>query len=538
MVAFPSLEDLFVGTLHDTGSDMWGKYDYSDDNVSSFSKLKNLRVLECDKLETMIPPAMLNRMRNLEAVYIGGCKSLINVFPSSIARDLIHLKSLEVSGCELLTEIIGPDEQEITDSIVFPDLTRLQLCDLPSLTSFWCYLTGEDNSYKVEFPNLVDLDLWCEKFSLGAKELGMDVFTCQRLKRLTLRNCGYSTALALSIFKSLQQLQSMEIYNSTLLEEIVEDVKGDEASGMDKETLTLPQLKYLRLENLPNIKSFILNSNYECHMPALTEVKIHKCGISTLFTFSSLRSLPQLQELEISNCALLEEIVEGARGDEASGMDKKTITLFKLRSVILSYLPNLKNFIHSANYKCHMPALTKVAIYDCGFSTLFTLSDLRKLHQLAEIDVSDCRLLESIADDVGNDETSFKDDTIITFSQLTKIHLQSLPSLKCFSSSSSYTFSMPKLNDFSMQSCPQMEYFTFLKASTPMARVSVNWKVWKHIPDLNDYIRKRCERRSRLSGSVGKSRCSAQELEKESERVEEEQPEEDTKENDQLLIQQ
>lgn len=78
-----------------------------------------------------------------------------------------------------------------------------------------------------------------------------------------------------------------------------------------------------------------------------------------------------------------------------------------------------------------------------------------------------------------------------------------------------------------------MEYFTYLKASTPLARVSVSSEVWEHIPDLNGYIRQKCKRESSSSDSVENLSYSAQELETESERVEEQQPE-DTKENDQL----
>ncbi|KAL8110380.1 hypothetical protein AgCh_026194 [Apium graveolens] len=474
MVAFPSLEDL--STWEVAVSELWGKY-YCD-GVSSFCKLKKLRVWLCDEMETVIPPAMLNRMRDLETIRIWNCKSLRNVFPPCIARDLIHLKSMEVDKCELLTEIIGVDEQEITDGIVFPELSYLCLDILPNFTSFRCYQTGEDNNYKVQFPNLVNLYLVCKEIKLGAK----DDFTCQQLERLRISNCGYSIALALSVFRSLQQLQELEICASPFLEEIVEDVRGGEASDMDKNTITLPRLKYFTLEDLPNLKSCILNSNYECHMPALTKVKVANCGISALFTFSALRSLPQLQELEISNCSKLGEIVEGARGDESSGMDKKTITLFQLRSLILLDLPNLESLISNATYECQMPALTKVEIDNCGVSTLFTCSISRKLQQLTKLDVSNCRWLKSIVDDVGNDETSSADDTVITFSGLTELHLLSLPSLKCFSSTSSYTFSMPKLNDVAMESCSRMEYFTLLKASMPMARVSVGWMEWENTP--------------------------------------------------------
>ncbi|KAL8110378.1 hypothetical protein AgCh_026192 [Apium graveolens] len=415
MVSFPSMEVFIASELKDTASDIWGKHYCSDVNVSSFCKLKSLSLYYCNQLETtVIPPAMLSRMRDLETIRIRHCNTLKNVFPPCIARDLIHLKELDVTNCELLREIIGVDEQETTDGIVFPELTDLCLDKLPNMTSFWCYQTGE-------------------------------------------------------VFRSLQQLQLLNIHDSTILEEIVEDVRGGEASDMDKKTIKLLQLKSFTLTDLPNIRSIIINSNYKCRMPALTKVKVANCGVSTLFTFSALRSLPQLQELQILNCSKLEEILEGVRGDEASGMDKKTIRLLHLRSLILIDLPNLESLISSVNYECRMPALTMVKIDNCGLSTLFTCSVSRKLRQLASLDVSNCSSLKSIVDDVGNDKASLTDNTF---------------------------------------------------------KLCFHEKVWEHIPDLNNYIRKNCKRGSNSSDIVKKLSSSAQQLEAEIERVEEEQAEE------------
>ncbi|KAK1371255.1 hypothetical protein POM88_037347 [Heracleum sosnowskyi] len=413
VVVFPSLEYFLGNVLAETVSDIWGEYYHSEDNVSSFCNLKTLKVYQFQKLETVIPPAMLNRMRNLESIHIRDCTSLRNVFPPCIARDLIRFKSMVVSHCGVMTEIIGADEQEINDGIVFPELTVLQLEYLPKLTSFWCYQTRGDNNYRVEFPNLVNLELKCEEINLGS--FGMDYFTCPRLEVL----------------------------------------------------------------------------------------KVGKCGYSTLFTFSALTSLPQLQELEISDCSLLEEIVEGARGGEDSATDKKTITVLQLKSIILTDLPNLKSFISSVNYEFHMPDLKKVNINNCGFSTLFTCSFFRKLHQLAELYVSKCLLLECIVDDVGDDdETSFTDDKTITFSGLADFQLAWLPILKCFSSSSSYAFSMPALSIFLLHHCPRIEFFTFLKTSTSTVRVYTELGIWESTPYLNDYIKQKYKRGSSLSDSA------------------------------------
>lgn len=207
-VKFPSLEVLDLSNLEDT-SDIWGKHNY-DEDVSSFSNLKSLGVSSCNKLEVLIPLTMLHRLQNLKLLRIENCSSLIsevgangsntaacslvalhdmtlvrlpsltktglnssdhsgeitlypnlekliiqdcnslrNVFLPSTASKSMHLKEMHVYSCEMMREIIGARNHESTDDIVFPELTILQLFNLPNLTCFWCDQSGEANIYKV-----------------------------------------------------------------------------------------------------------------------------------------------------------------------------------------------------------------------------------------------------------------------------------------------------------------------------------------------------------------------------------------------------
>lgn len=241
----------------------------------------------------------------------------------------------------------------------------------------------------------------------------------------------------------------------------------------------------------------------------LKVLRVIESGCSTLFSFSVFKSLQQLQEIEISNCALLEEIVEDVRGDEASSMDKKTITIFQLQTVILMGLPNLKSFIHGANYECHMPALKEVKVKNCGLSTLFTCSVFRNLQQLEKVEVTNCRALECIVEDVRENHTLDTNHNIITLFRLSSVVLRDLPNLKSFSPSARYAFNMPKLYIFRLFGCPQVENFTSLKTTTGF--------VYGHdgelFPDLNDYIKQYRNRGSNLSDSVGESSYGNKEIE-------------------------
>lgn len=86
----------------------------------------------------------------------------------------------------------------------------------------------------------------------------------------------------------------------------------------------------------------------------LKMLKVQTSGCSTLFSFSAFESLRQLQKLEITDCASLEEIVEDVRSGEHCGTDKRAATLSQLKSVFLINLPNLKSCFHGANYEFHM----------------------------------------------------------------------------------------------------------------------------------------------------------------------------------------
>lgn len=81
-------------------------------------------------------------------------------------------------------------------------------------------------------------------------------------------------------------------------------------------------------------------------MPALQDVEVYNCGLSSLFTCSVFRNLQKLQRLKISACTFLEEIVEDVKFDEHVGTNTMTITLLHLDTLAFYDLPKLKSFTH------------------------------------------------------------------------------------------------------------------------------------------------------------------------------------------------
>ncbi|KAL1825678.1 hypothetical protein ACET3Z_012456 [Daucus carota] len=509
-VAFPWLEELHIEDSSDI-SDIWGEQNY-DDNLSSFCKLKSIYLLECNKLESVIPHAMMQRLQSLEYLDVSFCRSLIseigtsgcnadvsplvalrrmhlcglpcltktglnskelfgamtlypnledlkiwncnslrNVFPPRIARALPRLEKMCVEHCKAMGEIIGPGEQgDIMDVILFPNLSILKLNSLPNLTSIGCY--------KVKFANLVDLELRSVKFNLEEIEFGRDDSTSGLIHLQV--SCDNEIQLPRKWQFRLHYLETMVL---------------DHCWWNELNSLQFQRLKVLSV------------SNYGC---------------ASLFSFSIFKSL-QLRKLVVSNCALLEDIVEDARGDEPSSAQKITITLYKLESVILQDLPKLRTFIHTANYDFHVPALKKVKVSNCGLTTLFTCSVFAKLQQLKRLKVWKCRLLEDIVKDARGDETHVTCDKTITLSRLSLVMLRDLPNLRSFSRALRYGFNMPVLDELYLQKCPRVEMFTSLETSTGLVSVYSEWHKGEKVADLNNYITQNRERGSDFNNSAG-----------------------------------
>lgn len=103
--------------------------------------------------------------------------------------------------------------------------------------------------------------------------------------------------------------------------------------------------------------------------PSVRVLKVHQSTCSSLF--SPFGSLQQLRRLEISNCTLLENIMDDVRGDEASRLDK-IVTLSNLSDVVLKKLPKLRSFSCTASYSFSMPKLKIVHLFECPRVETFT----------------------------------------------------------------------------------------------------------------------------------------------------------------------
>ena len=102
--------------------------------VLEMLSLKNMINLE-EICHGQIPSASF---RNLSIMKVEHCEKLKFIFSSTIAKGLPQLQELVIQECSIMGAIIIKEEGEIEDrdTILFPQLRRLKLHQLPKLVSF------------------------------------------------------------------------------------------------------------------------------------------------------------------------------------------------------------------------------------------------------------------------------------------------------------------------------------------------------------------------------------------------------------------
>ncbi|XP_044467304.1 uncharacterized protein LOC123197197 isoform X1 [Mangifera indica] len=207
----------------------------------------------------------------------------------------------------------------------------------------------------------------------------------------------------------LVQLQEIEVKNCALIEEIIK--KGEE-KGEVSDKIIIPQLNFVMLESLPNLKSFFFGSNIlecpplktiiikDCQKIQMKEFSIHLTSIFTekvelptmgssscfqnltilvidgfdqlkyLFPSYTLKNFFKLKELEISNCMFMERVIDADEG-------RTRMMLFpKLYQLKLRDLSKLTTFCNSTVNFVEMPSLFRLCIDNCPSNQTFIFSSI------------------------------------------------------------------------------------------------------------------------------------------------------------------
>ncbi|KAK9289331.1 hypothetical protein L1049_007486 [Liquidambar formosana] len=358
-------------------------------DIVLLSKLKQLNLTDLPKLKHIWKrePKEFLYFQSLSVLRVCNCNSLRNLFSPSMTKSAEQLQLLEISECEIMTEIVAEDkgeDEKVIKKIVFPQLRCLILDKLPNLLSFF----PKENSTaskvistekfifneKVVFPTLEELNLfhmnnwneiWCSQ---------LPTYSFTELKVLRVTSCDKLLRVApFHLLKRLHNLEEVTAIGCDSLEEVFE-FKG--LSIEQGHAVMLPRLKKLTLDFLPKLMQICKKDHRGTKgFQNIKLLRVQDCGsLKNLFNPSMIRGLVHLEQLIISGCTMMEEIVaEGEEGKQEERMDK--ILIPQLKNLELYWLPNLTSFCQGF-YAFDLPLLEDVSVYGCPRMKAFSFGFL------------------------------------------------------------------------------------------------------------------------------------------------------------------
>ncbi|XP_044484330.1 uncharacterized protein LOC123210163 [Mangifera indica] len=461
-----------------------------------------------------MPSAM--SFKNLETLEVYNCDGLAKVLTSEATKTLVNLTTMRIKECKLLIEVIA-NEGGKEEEIVFGQLKVLELHYLSSL-AFFC-----SANYSFKFPCLEQVIVsQCPKLNVFSQ----GVLSTPLLKKVQLTKpdddieyfwkddlnstiqqiftdmVGFRNLehLTLSEFPSMKE----KLWNGQLpmdifwnLKSLVVDKFSNISSGIPLNVLchfnNLELLEVKSCESLEQVFDLEVNHQEILGLKKFRSLKIDNCNsLKYILTPSVLLRLVQLQEIEVKNCALIEEIIK-SEGEKDAGSDKIIIPL--LNSIMFKSLPNLTSF-YSGSKILEFPPLQTIIVKDCEkiymkelsihFSSLFTVkvvlpsletsscfqnltilvidgfdhlqylfpsSMVKSLFKLRKLKISNCMLMERVIDeDEGRAE-------MMLFPKLYQLKLRDLPKLTTFCNSSANYVEMSSLFRLWIDNCPGIETF-------------------------------------------------------------------------------
>ncbi|KAL7197630.1 hypothetical protein ACSBR2_020214 [Camellia fascicularis] len=316
-VVFPTLEVLVLQHL-----DNLEGMEHCPPSSMSLSKLRYVHVQHCDKLIKVFQAQLLSRLQNLQELSIKDCSLLEKVvdctehnskwFTQSMTQCILQLQKLEIKRCKMMSAIVREEDSQgeiLVDNVEFTQLKILQLYDLPNLVSVFPKVTTTvATSFehiqnprqslfneKVAFPSLEELELhgfqnmneiWCNQLQTGSfnKLIKLDVSDCGSLRNM------FSPFMA----RHLVHLKRLVINKCSMMEEVVAKEEDEEEEGRINRTL-LPKLKCLKLQDLPELKSFC-HVTYDWELPLIADVTVLNCPKMKTFSHGVICT-PKLQRV-------------------------------------------------------------------------------------------------------------------------------------------------------------------------------------------------------------------------------------------------
>ena len=342
---------------------------------SSFSCLTNLRTLCLDRCE-LGDIVIISELKQLEILSLIG--SDIEELPREIAQ-LINLKLLDLNGSSKL---------KVIPSDVISSLSRLENLRMENSFTQW-EVEGKDNASLAELKHLSNLtsldiqipeakllpedivfdklvrfkifvgDVWrWEKSYKTDKTLKLDKFDTsllhvvdgiskllKRSEDLHLRElCGGTDAVSKLDGEGFPKLKHLKVESSPEIEYIVKSI------DLTPSRWAFPFMEALSLNQLNNLRELSHGQFPTGSFGCLRQVEVEACdGLTFLFSLSVGRSLSKLEEIRVSRCENVVQIVspQGKYWKEVKEDAAVNVPLLfpELRHLILEDLPKLSDIL-------------------------------------------------------------------------------------------------------------------------------------------------------------------------------------------------
>ncbi|KAI9127768.1 hypothetical protein K1719_000761 [Acacia pycnantha] len=399
-------------------------FDFEDLNDYSKEMVASSILVPLKKLELRNLPKLKNVWNNncqgnvsfpsLRSVDVSYCKSLTSIFPASIAKSMLgDLEELQIANCSIDVIIA---KGQVSESVVvifgFPRLTSLRLSDLPNLRNFY------PQKHTLEWPHLNQLSIQC---------------------------CGELEISENEVSRSSEIYEEESTLNSTY-------------PLFSQDKVLLPKLEILKLSKLNSLIPSIWDDHLlQNSFNNLKVLVVKSCGFVRLVPLHVLKSLNNLEELDVEDCDMLEIIFDFEDlNDYYKEMDSSSIVV-QLKELKLWNLPKLKNvWSNNCQGNVSFPSLRNISVYKCESLTSIFPASIAKgmLCELERLAIRQCGVDVIVAKDQVSESVA----VTFGFPRLTSLELSGLPNLRNFYPQK-HTLEWPQLKRLYIQCCDELEIF-------------------------------------------------------------------------------
>ncbi|XP_057745250.1 disease resistance protein At4g27190-like [Arachis stenosperma] len=335
------------------------------ENIDAVGALKNLKILSLWGSSMIKLSSEIGKLSHLRMLDLSD--SGIEIIPAGVISSLIKLEELYMGNTSIKWKIENSDNQDENASLdelrQLSNLTSLEL----QIQEAWM-LPRDLMFHKLERFKIVIGDVWewADIDDVTLKTLKLKLGTnihlehgikglMRRAENLYLDEVeGISNVLYQLNGDGFPQLKHLHIQNNALIQHIIDFIERSHIPT------PFPNLEKLVIQNLGKMEKI-------CHGPLavgffakLLAIKVEKCNkVKYLLFVSMVKGMPQLAELEISKCNLMEKVV--FEDDDASAMNDETgetIQFPLLHSLTLQHLDALECFYS------HPPTSSPISLFN------------------------------------------------------------------------------------------------------------------------------------------------------------------------------